>query len=198
MDSKSKIKGLFLDRDGVINDDKEYLYKIKNFQFLPDIFNLCNYFLDNNFKIFIITNQAGVARGYFTIEDLETLNNWMLDKFDEKGVKISKIYYDPTHPNGTIDEYSKKSYNRKPSPGMIFQAEKDFFIDLSKSVLIGDKDSDILCGLNAKVKTIYKLYSDKYLEQESIYNKVYKKSSITRVTNLDNLIKLEKIRNENN
>jgi len=184
MHKTSKTKALFLDRDGVINYDFEYLYKIENFDFIPNIFDLCRDYLKNEYKIFVITNQSGIARGFFTVEDLDVLHKWVLDRFLEQGVKISKIYSDITHPDFSLDE----SFNRKPNPGMILQAENDFNIDLSRSVLIGDKDSDVQCGINAKIKTIYKLHSDKYKEEKKIYEQNYPSSTIVRVNKLKDII----------
>ncbi len=188
-----KSKAIFLDRDGVINKDMKYLYKSEDFVFLPGIFELCNFFIARNYKIFVITNQSGIARGFFSEEELKKLNSWMLTKFQENGVKISKVYYDPTHLDGVKKEYTKASFNRKPKPGMILNAEKEFNLDLKNSILIGDKDSDIECGINAKVGKNYKLFSKEYLEEDDIYKKEYSSSTLIRVKNLKDIIKLEKL-----
>ncbi len=102
--------------------------------------------------LIIITNQAGIGRGYYSEEDFCILNEWMLTQFANKGVHISKVYYSPFHPEHGIGKYKRESFYRKPNSGMILQAQKEFDIDLAKSILVGDKESDIEAGINAGVK----------------------------------------------
>lgn len=143
-------KALFLDRDGVINKEKNYLYKIEDFEFIDGVFETCKYFQDNGYLIIVITNQAGIARGKYTEDDYQTLTNWMIKEFEKNNIKISKVYYCPHHP-----DFSGDCECRKPNPGMILQAKKDFDIDLSQSILVGDKNSDIEAGINAGIKMNY-------------------------------------------
>ena len=103
--------------------------------------------------IFIITNQAGIGRGYYTVNEFLELSKWMCKKFDIEGAPITKIYFSPFHPVHGIGKYKKNHISRKPNPGMIYQAEDEFNIDLSQSILVGDKLSDINAGLNAGVST---------------------------------------------
>ena len=146
-------RALFLDRDGVINIEKTYLYKIEDFVFIEGVFETLRCFQKLGYLLIIITNQAGIGRGYYTEEDFHVLNSWMTEQFKKKGVYISNIYYSPFHPVSGVGKYKKDSYCRKPNPGMIFQAKKDFNIDLSESILVGDKESDIETGINAGIKT---------------------------------------------
>jgi len=139
------LKGLFLDRDGVINIDKGHVYKICDFEFIENIFEVCSYYQDKGYLIFIITNQAGIAKGYYTLKDFEILNDWMLDRFKEKNINISKVYFCPHHPN-----FSNCNC-RKPKSGMILKAAKEFNIDLKNSILYGDKKSDIIAGKKAGI-----------------------------------------------
>lgn len=148
-----KNKALFLDRDGVINVEKNYVHKIEDFEFIEGIFEILKFFQDQGFLLFIITNQAGIGRGYYTEHDFQILNNWMLDQFKNNGINITKVYYCPYHPEFGIGEYKRDSFCRKPNPGMIFKAKEEYDIDLSQSLLIGDKESDIEAGLNANVRT---------------------------------------------
>lgn len=144
-------KALFLDRDGTINVEKNYVYKIDDFEFIPGIFDLIRKYRNQGFLIFIVTNQSGIARGYYTHKDFEKLNNWMLNEFEKQGIKITNVYYCPHHP-----EISGECYCRKPKPGMIQQALNEFNISAVNSVLIGDKKRDILAGENAGVgKNLY-------------------------------------------
>ena len=152
----SKLNGhrqsaLFLDRDGVINKEKGYVYKIEDFEFVDGIFDLCSDALRKNYLIFVITNQAGIGRGYYTVDDFEILTNWMLEMFKNAGIAISKVYFSPYHPIHGLGLYKQFEETRKPGPGMINLAKKEFQLNLQKSVLIGDKMSDVLAGFNAGV-----------------------------------------------
>ena len=144
-------KALFLDRDGVINKEVNYLYKTQEFEFIEGVFETCKFFQDAGYLLIVVTNQAGIARGYYSEEEFHVLNNWMLEQFENRGVKITKVYYSPFHPKHGLGKYRKDSKCRKPKPGMIFQAKNEFDIDLSESILVGDKESDIEAGLAAKV-----------------------------------------------
>ncbi|MDC0587001.1 HAD family hydrolase [Gammaproteobacteria bacterium] len=146
-------KALFLDRDGVVNIDYGYVYKTEDFQFLTGIFELAREAISKDYLIFIITNQAGIARGFYGISDFNILSEWMCQKFKSEGVLISKVFFSPYHPIHGIGEYKKDDISRKPNPGMIHQAAEEFNINLNSSILIGDKVSDIKAGLNAGIQT---------------------------------------------
>lgn len=143
-------KALFLDRDGVINTEKEYLYKIEDFEFIEGIFELCNYYQSKGYKIFVVTNQSGIARGFYTENDFTLLSNWMINEFKDNGVDITDIYHCPHHPN-----FSDACICRKPEAGMLLQAAKEYDIDLKNSIIVGDKERDIEAGLNAGLQTTY-------------------------------------------
>lgn len=151
-------KALFLDRDGVINVEKNYVYKIEDFEFIEGIFELVRSYQEKGFLIIVITNQSGIGRGYYTEEDFHKLNNWMIEQFKQKGIIITEVYYCPYHPTHGKGEYLKDSFDRKPNPGMILKAQEKYDIDLSQSVLIGDKESDIEAGRNAGIKRLMKFY----------------------------------------
>ncbi len=150
-------KALFLDRDGVINIEKNYVWRVEDFEFLPGIFELCALAQGLGFLPIVITNQAGIARGYYTEADFQRLNEWMLGEFRVRGIEIGYVYHCPYHPTAGIGEYRRESFDRKPNPGMILKARRDFGLDLSRSVLVGDKDSDIEAGRAAAVGYIIKL-----------------------------------------
>jgi D-glycero-D-manno-heptose 1,7-bisphosphate phosphatase len=141
-----KNKALFLDRDGVINIEKNYVHKIKDFEFVTGIFELCKKYQDKGFLIIIITNQAGIAREYYTQRDFDVLTSWMIKEFESKNIEISHVYYCPHHP-----DFTGQCFCRKPNTKMINDASKKFNLDLNKSILIGDKLSDIECGEKAKI-----------------------------------------------
>lgn len=146
-------RALFLDRDGVINIDKGYVHRPADFEFVDGIFDLCRFFRDRNYSIIVITNQAGIARGYYSEADFLQLSEWMNFQFEKEGITISKTYYCPYHPEHGIGHYQTDSFNRKPNPGMILTARNDYELDLASSVLIGDKESDITAGLTAGIGT---------------------------------------------
>lgn len=150
-------KALFLDRDGVINVEKNYVYRIEDFEFVEGIFELCACAQDLGFKLIVITNQAGIGRGYYTDDDFELLSRWMRDEFRSRGIEINRVYHCPYHPTAGVGEYRRESFDRKPNPGMILSAQRDFELDLSQCVLIGDKDSDIEAGRTAGVGHLVRL-----------------------------------------
>jgi len=121
-------KALFLDRDGVVNKEKNYLYKIEDFEFIDGVFETCRYFQDKDYLIIIITNQAGIAREKYTENDFKILTEWMIKEFEKESIKISKVYYCPHHP-----DFSAECECRKPKPRMILDAQKEFDIDLKNS-----------------------------------------------------------------
>ena len=134
---------LFLDRDGVINRDKGYVAQIKDFEWMPGAAACIKAFKARNWFVFIVTNQSGIARGFYTEADMETLHAWMLEGLAEQGAKIDRIYHCPYHEAGELAEYRKDSFDRKPKPGMILKAMADFPVKREASFLIGDKQTDI-------------------------------------------------------
>ncbi|MEA3330240.1 MAG: D-glycero-beta-D-manno-heptose 1,7-bisphosphate 7-phosphatase [Campylobacterota bacterium] len=162
-------KALFLDRDGVVNIEKDYLYKIKDFEFIDGIFELCKYYQNIGYDIFIVTNQSGIARGYYSEDDFSILNSWMRNEFLKNSIEIKKVYYCPHHP-----DISGECSCRKPHAGMLLEAKKDFNIDLENSILVGDKERDIEAGLNAGLKETY-LFDELKIIQSSKATKIVTK-----------------------
>ncbi len=140
-------KALFIDRDGVINVEKNYLHKAEEFEFIDGVFDALRFSEQNGFLNIIITNQSGIGRGYYSEDDYAKLTSWMVDEFAKKSVKISKVYHCPHDEKSTCD-------CRKPKAGMIFQAQEEFDIVLKESWLIGDKESDIEAGINAGIDNL--------------------------------------------
>jgi D-glycero-D-manno-heptose 1,7-bisphosphate phosphatase len=140
------MKALFLDRDGVINIDKHHIFRKEDFEFSPGIFDLCKGYSRQGFLIIVLTNQAGIAKGFYSVADFLQLTAWMNDQFLSFGITISKVYYCPHHPDIT-----GPCECRKPNPGMIIQAVKEFDLDINECVLIGDKESDIEAGRRAGI-----------------------------------------------
>ena len=144
-------RALFLDRDGVINHDLGYTSKIESFRFIDGIFELCRIANRQGYLIFVITNQAGIGRGYFSEQDFLELTNWMREKFLVEDVLITDVFYCPYHPQHGLGEYKRDSYDRKPSPGMLIRAAEIYEIDLNASIMIGDKDSDMQAAKSAGI-----------------------------------------------
>jgi len=139
----SQKPALFLDRDGVINIDKAYVSRVEDFEWMPGAADAIKAFNARNWLVFVVTNQSGIARGYYTEDDMEALHSWMLAELTEQGAKIDRIYHCPYHDQGEIARYRKDSFDRKPKPGMLLTAMADFPVKRESSFLIGDKDTDI-------------------------------------------------------
>lgn len=142
----AKNKALFLDRDGVINIDKGYVYKVEDFVFMDNIFDVSKYYHNKGYLIIIVTNQSGIARGYYTEEDFMILTEWMIGEFSKRHISITNVYHCPHHP-----DFGGPCDCRKPRPGMLLSAANDYDIDLSESILIGDSSRDIEAGQNAGI-----------------------------------------------
>lgn len=139
-------KALFLDRDGVINVHEGYTFRKEDFVFIDGIFDLCRRYLAQDYLIIVITNQAGIAKGLYTEDDFLKLSAWMSDRFLEKGIIITKVYYCPHHP-----DYSGVCKCRKPEPGMLLKAAEEFDLNLEECHLAGDMESDIEAGRRAGI-----------------------------------------------
>ena len=136
-------KALFLDRDGVINEDYGYVHDIKSFNFIPDIFDLCRVAVTRGYLIIIVTNQAGIGRGLYSEEEFLDLTLKVERIFSDNDVQISKTYYCPHHPEHGLGVYRKICNCRKPASGMFDLAKQEFGIDMRRSIMIGDKLSDL-------------------------------------------------------
>ena len=140
-------KAVFLDRDGVINVDRGYVHKIKDFEFMPNSIKALKMMQDAGYILIIITSQSGIGIGYYTDEDFKRLNQHMLGSLESGGISITKVYYCPHSPE-------ERCKCRKPSINFIKEAEEEFGIDLGGSFVVGDKTSDIEMGKRAGCRTI--------------------------------------------
>lgn len=144
-------RALFLDRDGVINHDTGYASSPKEIEFIDGIFELVRDANILGYLVIIVTNQSGIGRGLFSLEVFLDLMEWMKNQFQIHDAYINAIYYCPCHPTEGHGEYLSNCNNRKPNPGMLLKAKKDFGIDMQRSLLIGDKETDIQAGNRAGV-----------------------------------------------
>ena len=138
------IKTIFLDRDGIINKEINYLYRIEDCIFIREIFETCQYFQKLGYKIIIITNQSGISRGYYNEKDFHKLTSWMLEQFTLKGVNILDVFYCPHGPKSICK-------CRKPNPGMFLEAKIKHNISMDFSWMIGDNEIDITSANSAGI-----------------------------------------------
>jgi len=145
----------FLDRDGVINSSRPnngYVGSLKHFKWVPGAVKAIKYLNDKNYKVVVVTNQSGVARGFFTIKDVKTIHSYIQKKLKENDAKIDKFYFCPFHKDGIIKKYKKTSSLRKPNIGMFRLAQKKWSIDKKNSLMIGDQRTDMDFAKRAKIK----------------------------------------------
>jgi len=136
-------KAIFLDRDGTINIDKEYVYKIVDFEFLPGVKDALILLCQAGYRLVIISNQSGVARGYYSEEDIWTLHNWLLETLASDGIIIAGIYYCPHHPKAHIEAYRMECGCRKPGLDLFHKAISELKLDINHSIAIGNKMRDL-------------------------------------------------------
>ena len=136
---------VFLDRDGVLIEERNYLHRVEDVAFLPGMAAALKRLADAGFKLFIVSNQSGVGRGYFTLADVERVNEHLRRELARAGVRLEKIYIAPEAPD-------QPSRGRKPSPQFLFDARDEFNLNLAESFMVGDKLIDLECGWNAGVK----------------------------------------------
>lgn len=148
-------KAVFFDRDGTINVEKNYLYKIDDFEFIHGIPELIKKYNDEGYKVIVVTNQAGIARGYYTEEDMHKLHRHIDKELMKYEAHIDAYYYCPHHPIHGTGIYKIECNCRKPKTGMLENAIKDFDIDTTQSILYGDKPWDIEVGERMGIKSYY-------------------------------------------
>ena len=147
-----KLKAAFFDRDGVLNVDKSYLYKIEDFEWIDGAKEALAYLTQQGYTVFVVTNQSGIARGYYTVDDMDKLHDFMAQQVAAAGGKIEKFYYCPHLPEGKIAEYAVECDCRKPKPGLILRAFEEYDIDKDAAFLIGDKPRDVESAEAAGIK----------------------------------------------
>jgi len=155
------MKGLFLDRDGVLNYDNGYTYAWEDFEFIPGAIEGMRKFKQAGYSIFIVTNQSGIARGLYSEKDFFSLTQKVNKFLKKEKIFIRDTYHCPHHIRGVIKNLAVDCYCRKPKPGMILSAAKKHNIKLKNSVLVGDKISDIEAGLNAGIHSLCLLQRNK-------------------------------------
>ena len=150
-DSAAARRALFLDRDGVINVDHGYVHRPEETQFIDGIFDLCRAATLSGYLLIVVTNQAGIGRGYYSQTDFLDYMSWVHAQFRDRGALLSATYYCPHHPTEAMAPYRVACECRKPKPGMLLAAERRFKIDMPGSIFIGDTVNDMLAGEAAGV-----------------------------------------------
>jgi len=148
-------KAVFLDRDGTINVDKGYTHKIEDLEIIPGVVEGLKLLQESGYKLIIITNQSGIARGYFTEEDYFKFMKKMQETLQMKVVTINAEYFCPHHSEKGLGKYKIDCNCRKPKKGMLEEAARDFNLNLKDCWMIGDHESDIQVGKNAECRTIH-------------------------------------------
>lgn len=150
-------KALFLDRDGVVNVEIGYLHRSEDVEFVPGIFSLCRTAMRLGYRLVIVTNQAGIARGYYDEAAFESLMGWMRERMLAEGVELDAVYFCPYHPEHGIGDYKREHEDRKPGTGMLRKAMKELEISLADSVMVGDRCSDIAAANSAGLRQAFLL-----------------------------------------
>ena len=149
-------KALFLDRDGVINEDSHYLYRIEDVRWVSGIIPLCLTAQSLGYKLVVVTNQSGIGRGAYTDADFHKLMDWMRAELGQHGITLDAVYYCPYHPLG-IGDYAVDHEDRKPSPGMLLRGAGELNLDLAQSILVGDRCTDLGAANNAGFRQAFLL-----------------------------------------
>ena len=149
------VAAAFLDRDGVINVDSGYVGRWENFEYLPDVIQGLTLLQSAGYKLVVVTNQSGIARGYYSEDDFLLLTETMKADLENKGVVLTAVYYCPYLDDADLEPYRVNSELRKPEPGMLLKAAQDHDIDLSRSIMVGDKVSDMVAAERAGVPDRY-------------------------------------------
>jgi len=154
------LKVIFLDRDGVINEKIGYLHKIKDFKFIDKNFSSFHYLKQIGFSFIVITNQSGIARGKYSLDDFTKLNNWMISQFKENNIDILDTFFCPHSPEDNCN-------CRKPKSGLFHSAMIKYNVDIKNSWMIGDKEDDITAAISAGIENTILVRSGHSVNEDS-------------------------------
>ncbi|WP_299011431.1 D-glycero-beta-D-manno-heptose 1,7-bisphosphate 7-phosphatase [uncultured Shewanella sp.] len=174
-------RAVFLDRDGVINKDHGYVYQVDDFEYIEGVFEACSSLKAMGFKLVVVTNQSGIARGLYTEDDFHQLTEWMDWNFADKGVDLDGIYYCPHHETAGSGEYKRECDCRKPKAGMFNSASRFLSLDLGLSVMVGDKRDDMLAAQAAGIPIRILVKTGKTVTEEAIAASTFVVDSIADV-----------------
>jgi D-glycero-D-manno-heptose 1,7-bisphosphate phosphatase len=172
---------VFLDRDGVLNEDRGYVHRWEDFSFLPGVIEALRQLQHKGYLLVVITNQSAVARGLCAEADVLALHERMRAFLRERGIELAGIYHCPHHPQGSVSDYAIACACRKPEPGMILRAAQAHGIDLSRSLLVGDKISDLEAGRAAGIPSLYLVVPPGQEKNLAVFPDVQQVSSLEEV-----------------
>jgi D-glycero-D-manno-heptose 1,7-bisphosphate phosphatase len=175
-------RALFLDRDGVINHDAGYTSHPEDFKFIDGIFDLCRTAKKMGYLLIVVTNQAGIGRGYYSEHDFLELTEWMCEQFEAQGVSITEVFFCPDHPEHGLGHYKNDSFDRKPNPGMVLRAAEKYQISLQGSIMIGDKESDMMAAKRAGIGVRWRFDLDEIVEKKVLGDATYQMCSLQEAT----------------
>lgn len=145
-------KAVLFDRDGTLNVDVDYLYRQEDFRWMPDAVNALQWLTEKGYDLYVVTNQSGIARGYYTVQDMQKLHKYMNDELKKHGVQIKKFYFCPHLKDGKVQEFAVDCNCRKPKPGLIIQCMQENNLIPQNCFVIGDKPRDMESAVSAGVK----------------------------------------------
>lgn len=166
--SASMRPAAFIDRDGVINRERHYVHRIEDFELLPGVAEGLGMLRDQGYVLVVVTNQAGIARGLYSEQDFQQLTAHMHRVLNDAGASVDAVYHCPHHPTAGQGDLARACSCRKPEPGMLLQAASDLQLDLRRSVLIGDKGSDIQAGRRAGLASCVLVRSGHAVTEEDV------------------------------
>ncbi len=150
-------RALFLDRDGVLNEEVGYLYRPEDVRWVEGAFSLCRTAMALGYRLIVVTNQSGIARGMYTESDFHALTRWMQEEFARAAVAVDGVYFCPYHPEHGVGEYRREHEDRKPGAGMLLRGAREHGLDLGRSVMVGDRCSDVAAANAAGLRQAFLL-----------------------------------------
>jgi D-glycero-D-manno-heptose 1,7-bisphosphate phosphatase len=157
MSAEERARALFLDRDGVLNHEVGYLYRPEEVRWVEGAFSLCRTAMELGYRLIVVTNQSGIARGLYSERDFHALMEWMGLELGRECVRLDAVYYCPFHPEHGVGEYRREHEDRKPGPGMLLRAAREHGLDLAQSVMVGDRCSDVAAANAAGLRRAFLL-----------------------------------------
>src|ERR1700729_1408053 len=151
-------KALFLDRDGVVNVEVGYLHRAEEVRFVDGIFSLCRTAIKLGYRLIVVTNQAGIARGYYTEADFHTLMDFIQAQLRSEQIELDAVYHCPYHPEHGVGQYKREHEDRKPGTGMLRRGAREFKLSLADSIMIGDRCSDIAAANAAGLRQAFLIH----------------------------------------
>lgn len=175
-----KQRALFLDRDGVVNEEVGYLHRAEDVRFVDGIFSLCRTAAKLGYRLIVVTNQAGIARGFYSESDFHALMTSMRAELRAQGVELDAVYFCPFHPEHGAGKYKREHENRKPGTGMLRRGAIEFGVELSESVMVGDRCSDVAAANAAGLRQAFLIRGTEAAECEGEHIKVTSLSEVER------------------